>query len=196
MGWCPPTLCCTRALWSGLGPERSSIGVVAVRTEVAEMLGCSRQRVNRLAREDSPSLHPKPSFQTDASGPVRPAGAGPERRGGRFARDRSALITVAVVVPAIWIADLGVSDATAAKISAKHNVSRTEAREALVCVPGIRFVWDFHPERGRRALCQVRIRGEKYIAVLYPVSDPMGNVWNLGSIYREASRARRRQKEA
>lgn len=53
----------------------------------------------------------------------------------------------------------------------------------MVCVAGLRFTWDDDPERGRRALVEVSIRNNPVLVVLYPVSDPMGDVYALGSAY-------------
>jgi hypothetical protein len=44
-------------------------------------------------------------------------------------------------------------------------------------------VWDDDPERGRRALVEIFIRGQRVLVVLYPVDDPLGGVFNLGSAY-------------
>jgi len=90
-------------------------------------------------------------------------------------------------VPAIWIATLIVSSATAAKLSGRHGLSVDEVRDALTCVPGLQFTWDEHPIRGRRAMVRVVIRCQVVLVVLYPVDDPQGGVWRLGSAYPRGS---------
>jgi hypothetical protein len=52
----------------------------------------------------------------------------------------------------IWAARLGISPATAHKISRDHGLQADEVRDAVVCVRGLRFVLDDDPIRGRRAL--------------------------------------------
>jgi hypothetical protein len=87
-------------------------------------------------------------------------------------------------VATIWVADLRISRATAEKISGKHGISGQEVRDAVVCVPGLRFTWDDDPERGLRALVEADIRGP-VIVVLYPrPQDAYGDAWALGSVYR------------
>jgi hypothetical protein len=68
------------------------------------------------------------------------------------------------------------------KIAVKHGVSADEVRDALICTPGLSYVWDDSPTRGRRAIVRTRIRGLAYLAVLYPdVRD--SSCWDLGSVY-------------
>ena len=83
----------------------------------------------------------------------------------------------------LWVARLIVSQATGTKLSSLHNLNEDEVRDAIVCVAGLSYAWDDDPERGRRALVEVRIRGERVIVVLYPVDDPSGDVYALGSAY-------------
>lgn len=52
-----------------------------------------------------------------------------------------------------------------------------------MCVRGLSHAWDDDPERGRRALVEVTIRGKRCLVVLYPVADPSGDVYALGSAY-------------
>lgn len=94
-------------------------------------------------------------------------------------------------VSTIWIARLIVSSATATKLSGRHGLSADEVRDALTCVPGLQFVWDDDPVRGRRAMVGVVIRQQAVIVVLYPVDDPYGGVWRLGSAYPPGGRARK-----
>ena len=84
----------------------------------------------------------------------------------------------------IWVAELHISDATANKIAKRHGISADEVRLAVLCVPGLTYSWDIHPERGKRAIIATRIRGFKVLVVLYPrVLDAFGDSWNLGSAY-------------
>jgi hypothetical protein len=76
-----------------------------------------------------------------------------------------------------------ISEATRTKLSALHRLNADEVRDAVVCVSGLPYAWDDDPERGRRALVGVRIRDDPVIVVLYPVTDPFGDVYALGSAY-------------
>jgi hypothetical protein len=76
-----------------------------------------------------------------------------------------------------------VSQATAEKLAGRHGLDWQEVRDAVVCVAGLQYAWDDHPERGRRALVEVEIRGMRCLVVLYPVDDPSGDVYALGSAY-------------
>lgn len=58
-------------------------------------------------------------------------------------------------------------------------------RQAIVCVSNLTFTWDDDEERGRRAIVQVWIGNRRCLVVLYPVEHPMGDVWNLGSVYED-----------
>jgi len=88
------------------------------------------------------------------------------------------------MVETIWVARLKISRATAHKISTEHGLQPVEIRDALQCVPGLPFLWDDDPERGRRAILQTFIRGHKVEVVLYPANDPQGDAYHLGSAYR------------
>ena len=83
----------------------------------------------------------------------------------------------------LWVARLIVSQATRAKLSAKHNLDADEVLDAVVCVAGLRYRWDDDPERGRRVLVEANIRAVTVVIVLYPVADPSGDVYALGSAY-------------
>jgi hypothetical protein len=87
------------------------------------------------------------------------------------------------MVERIWVARLGISRATAHKISRDHGLQAEEVRDAVVCVRGLTFVWDDSPEQGRRALVETFIRGVKVMVVLYPASDALGDAYHLGSAY-------------
>ncbi|HUZ39755.1 MAG TPA: hypothetical protein VMV17_25815 [Streptosporangiaceae bacterium] len=83
----------------------------------------------------------------------------------------------------LWVAQLVISDRTAHKLRTRHGLDPEEVRDALVCVKGLRYVWANHPERGRRAIVEARLRGRVVAVVLYPVDDPHGGVFALGSAY-------------
>lgn len=87
------------------------------------------------------------------------------------------------MIPALWVARLIISDATKKKLSVRHGLDWRDVNEALVGTRGLRYLWDDHPERGRRAIVQLRVGDRRCEAVLYPVDDPMGGVWALGSAY-------------
>lgn len=84
---------------------------------------------------------------------------------------------------ALWVARLIISDAIRTKLSSVHHLNADEVHDAIVCVTGLSYGWDDDPERGRRALVEVPIRGDQVIVVLYPVVDPLGDVYALGSAY-------------
>lgn len=83
----------------------------------------------------------------------------------------------------VWVAQLAVSRRTCQKITQRHGVTEVEVRDAVECVRGLYGRWDDHPERGRRALIDVTIRGRAATVVLYPSGHPMGDAWQLGSVY-------------
>lgn len=84
---------------------------------------------------------------------------------------------------AIWVAMLYVSQKTAQKLASKHGLDVDDVRQAVTCVPGLRAVWDEHPERGLRAIIEAYIAGRKLLVVLYPANDQWGDGWHLGSAY-------------
>jgi hypothetical protein len=86
-------------------------------------------------------------------------------------------------VPWLWVAQLITSEATKRKIATKHGLDWRDVNQALVGTRGLRYTWEDHPERGRRALVEANIGGRRCIAVLYPVEDSLGDVWALGSAY-------------
>jgi hypothetical protein len=87
-------------------------------------------------------------------------------------------------VETIWVADLRISAATAEKISTKHGLSEQDVRDAVVGVRWLSFVWHDHPERGRRAIVEAFVRGQRVLVVLYPKPrDAYGDAWDLGSAY-------------
>lgn len=96
---------------------------------------------------------------------------------GRYAR------TVLAVVRSLWIARLIISDATKVKLSAAHGLDWHEVNEAIVGVAGLDYFWHDDPERGLRAIVEVHIGGRACLIVLYPVDDPFGDAYALGSAY-------------
>jgi hypothetical protein len=88
------------------------------------------------------------------------------------------------VTSALWVSQLIVSKVTKTKLAAKHGLDWRDIKEAIVGVAGLRYLWDDDPERGRRALVEVGIGATLCIVVLYPVDDPLGDVYALGSAYR------------
>jgi hypothetical protein len=83
----------------------------------------------------------------------------------------------------LWVARLIVSQKTAEKLAGRHRLNWQDVRDSVVCVSGLRYAWDRDPERGRRALVEVEIRGMLCLVVLYPVDDSSGDVYALGSAY-------------
>lgn len=83
----------------------------------------------------------------------------------------------------LWIARLIISDATKQKLSALHGLDWHDVNEALIGVSGLRYFWEDDAERGVRAIVQTTIRGRQCEAVLYPVNDPFGDTYALGSAY-------------
>ena len=67
----------------------------------------------------------------------------------------------------LWVADLHYSANTATKIAGMHRVGIDEVYDAVVCVAGLPYDWDDHPERGRRARVQVTIRRRVFLVILY-----------------------------
>jgi hypothetical protein len=88
-----------------------------------------------------------------------------------------------VVGTSLWVAQLIVSESTAQKLAAKHGLDWRDVHDAIVCVRGLRYTWHEHPERGRRALIEIKIGRRWCIAVLYAVGAPPDNVFALGSAY-------------
>jgi hypothetical protein len=86
-------------------------------------------------------------------------------------------------VGGLWVARLVISARTAQKITQRHSITPHEVREAVECRSGLVYTWDEDPERGLRAIVQADIRARKALVVLYPAADPLGDVYNLGSVY-------------
>ena len=83
----------------------------------------------------------------------------------------------------LWVAKLLISQATRAKLASKHDLDADDVLDAILCVEGLSGYWDDDPERGLRAIVETNIRGATVIAVLYPVDDPIGDTYALGSAY-------------
>ena len=83
----------------------------------------------------------------------------------------------------LWVARLVTSDATRQKLSSLHGLDWSDVNAAIVGARGLRYYWDDDPDRGRRAIVEASIGGRLCIIVLYPVDDPMGDVYALGSAY-------------
>lgn len=83
----------------------------------------------------------------------------------------------------IWVAHLETSPRTAQKIINDHGITKKEVEDAVQTVAGLRAAWHDHPERGLRALIEVKIRNRPVLVVLYERPDPIGDVFNLGSAY-------------
>lgn len=83
----------------------------------------------------------------------------------------------------LWVAQLWISERTAAKINGAHQLSSEEVRDAVECVAGLEFVWHLDEARGERAIVSTRIRGRSALAVLYDAGHPLGDVYWLGSVY-------------
>jgi len=83
----------------------------------------------------------------------------------------------------IWVAQLNISPRTAEKITSKHSITPEEAEQTVQCVSNLDFSWDVDAVRGERAIISVRIRNRPALLVLYDAGHPLGDVWNLGSVY-------------
>lgn len=80
----------------------------------------------------------------------------------------------------VWVAEVLVSDATAGKIRAKHDLDPAEIA-ALVQSPPPRLGRWVRDERGARLYVQVTTaKRQDVLLVLYPAS---GQVWRLVSAY-------------
>ena len=83
----------------------------------------------------------------------------------------------------LWVAKLLISPATRAKLASKHHLDADDVLDAILCVEGLWGYWDDDPDRGLRAIVETTIHGVAVIAVLYPVDDPIGDAYALGSAY-------------
>ena len=86
----------------------------------------------------------------------------------------------------LWVAELIISPDIRAKLAnAEHRLDAEDVRQAIVCVQGLRFRWRTNPPRRRRVYVEILIGDDRVLAALYPVDHPMGDVYALGSAYRE-----------
>lgn len=80
----------------------------------------------------------------------------------------------------LWVAQLLISDATAAKIRGRHHLDPHDVNDAVVCREGLEYEWNDDPERGLRAIVETVIGSKPVWVVLYPAGD---DVYHLGSAY-------------
>lgn len=82
----------------------------------------------------------------------------------------------------VYIADIRISDAVAAKIRTKHNVTPEEVRETFILREDIQAGWEDHHVHGRRVVAFGHTGdGRPILAALYPVDPPSEGIWNLGT---------------
>lgn len=81
------------------------------------------------------------------------------------------------------MARLRISARTAEKLASKHGLDAGDVRDAVQCVAGLLYAWDFDEERGWRAIVRTSVRGRDCYVVLYDAGDGFGDVYNLGSAY-------------
>jgi hypothetical protein len=87
------------------------------------------------------------------------------------------------VPDSLWVAVLNISPAVRAKLNnADHRLDPDDVRAELVGVQGLRFKWRTDPGR---VYVEIFMGDDRVLAVLYPVDHPMGDVYALGSAYRE-----------
>jgi len=89
------------------------------------------------------------------------------------------------VPESLWVAELIISPAVRAKVSASHHVDADDVRQAIVAVQGLRYKWRTDLPRGPRVYVELSVLGDRLLAVLYPVNHPMGDIYALGSVYQE-----------
>lgn len=88
----------------------------------------------------------------------------------------------------IWVAKLYISRQTASKLTQLHRLQADDARDAVQCVPGLlaERVYDKELER-MKFLVEVQMRRGgrriRVLVVLFPVDDPLGGAYALGSAY-------------
>jgi hypothetical protein len=89
------------------------------------------------------------------------------------------------VPESLWVAALIISDPVRVKLSAEHSLDADDVRREVVAVQGLRYRWRDDPPRGRRAYVEIFVGDDRVLVALYPVDHPMGDVYALGSAYRE-----------
>lgn len=86
----------------------------------------------------------------------------------------------------LWVAELTISPPVRVKLQDdQHRLDPDELRRSVVAVPGLRYKERSDPPRGRRFYVETFIGPDRVLAALYPVDHPMGDVYALGSAYRE-----------
>ncbi len=83
------------------------------------------------------------------------------------------------------MAELIISERVSSKISSCHNIDPFDVRQAIVAVEGLRYKYRSDPPRGPRYYVEFWIGADRVLAALYPVEHPLGDVYALGSAYRE-----------
>lgn len=83
----------------------------------------------------------------------------------------------------LWVAKLSISQGVRAKLASKHDLDAEDVLDAVLCVEGLSGYWDDDPDRGLRAIVETYVRGVRIVVVLYPVIDPVGDAYALGSAY-------------
>lgn len=83
----------------------------------------------------------------------------------------------------LWVAILYISPRVADKIQQLHHITPDEVRQAVVAVYNLGYNWDDDADRGRRAIVTTEIRNQEVAVVLYPAEHPLGDAYNLGSVY-------------
>ena len=85
----------------------------------------------------------------------------------------------------LWVAELIISERVRAKITGYHNLDPSDVCQAIVAVEGLRYRFRSDPPRGARYYVEFRIGRDRALAALYPVAHPWGDVYALGSAYRD-----------
>ena len=88
----------------------------------------------------------------------------------------------------IWVAKLYISPRTASKLTHLHGLQADDARDAVQCVPGLLAERVYDEELQRiKLLVEVQmrrgVRRTRVLVVLFPVDDPLGDTYALGSAY-------------
>jgi hypothetical protein len=96
---------------------------------------------------------------------------------------RGSPVKVSDVAEPLWVARLIISEATRQKLSSLHGLDWRDVNEAVVGVRGLDYFWHDDPGRGRRAIVEADAGGRRCTIVLYPVEDPFGDAYALGSAY-------------
>ena len=79
---------------------------------------------------------------------------------------------------AVYIAEVRISRAVAAKLAEKHNVTEQDVRDALVLTRLERAGWDHDHDKGWRLLVTgTTFEGRRLNAVLYPADEHDGTWW-------------------